>query len=124
MAAVRDEAAVGEHAVVADLDQLNGRHHHRDVEEAAGADPDARVVGRREPHVRLDQRVLAYLEPPLVEGLQHVAVQGPARERSPAGELAVDPDSVPGERVALVPAPLLPPEPSVPHGRQLLRGSG
>ena len=36
--AVGDEAAVGEHAVVADLDQLHRGHHHRDVEERARAD--------------------------------------------------------------------------------------
>ena len=39
--AVRDEAAVGEHAVVADLDQLDRGDHHADVEKRARADPDA-----------------------------------------------------------------------------------
>ena len=33
--AVGDEAAVGEHAVIADLDQLDRGDHHADVEEGA-----------------------------------------------------------------------------------------
>ena len=39
---VGDEAAVGEHAVLADLDQLHRRDHHAEVQERPGADPDAR----------------------------------------------------------------------------------
>jgi hypothetical protein len=118
------EAAVGEHAVVSDLDQPDRGHHHRDVEEGAGADPDAGLVGRGQPHVGLQQGVLADHEPSLAERLEHVAVQRPACERPAASELAVNPDPVPGQRVALVPAPLLPPELGVPHGRQLPRDGG
>ena len=40
--------------------------------------------GRGQPHVRLEQRVLADLEPPLAERLEHVALHRPARERAPA----------------------------------------
>ena len=38
------DAAVGEHAVLADLDQVQRGDHHADVEEAAATDADA---GRR-----------------------------------------------------------------------------
>ena len=70
-----------------------------------------------EPHVRLEQRVLAHLEPPVAERLEHVAVDRPAGERAPPRQLAVDCEPVPGQRIALVPAPFLPPEPEIaPRG--------
>ena len=43
--AIRDEAAVGEHAVRADLDQLLGGDHHAEVQERALADGHARRPG-------------------------------------------------------------------------------
>ena len=75
------------------------------------------VAGRRDPDAGLEQRVLADLEPALAKRLEHVAVHGPAAERAPPRELAVDPRAVPRQRVALVPAPLLPPELCVAHRR-------
>ena len=48
--AVGDEAAVGEHAVRADLDELDRGDHHAEVEERALADAHARVAGRGDPH--------------------------------------------------------------------------
>ena len=44
---VGDEAAVGEHAVIADLDEVLRGDHHPDVEERPCADPDARLVRAR-----------------------------------------------------------------------------
>ena len=78
-------------------------------------------AGHREPHVRLEQRSLADLEPPLAERLQDVPVERPARERAAAGQLPMDSQPVPRERVALVPAPLLPPEPGILASPQLSR---
>ena len=48
----------------------------------------------------------------------------PARERLAAHELPVDPRPVPGQRVALVPAPLLGPQPGSARGRSGARSSG
>ena len=50
VAAVGYEAAVGEHAVVADLDELDAGDHDPEVEEAALADRHACVAGHRDPH--------------------------------------------------------------------------
>ena len=85
--AVGDEAAVGEHAVLADLDELDGGDLHAEVEEAAAADADPAGRGRGQPDVRLEQHVLAELQPPLPQHLQHVAVHRPATEGASAREL-------------------------------------
>src|SRR3954452_22767018 len=77
MVGVGDEAAVCEHAVVADLDELLGGDHHVEVEERSRADAHARVAGQREPDAGLEERVLADLQPALQERLQDVAVHGP-----------------------------------------------
>src|SRR2546421_9058718 len=132
MVCVGDHAAVGEHAVRADLHQLQRSDHHRDVEEGLLADPYPRGRRGRDPHVRLEQRVGADLEPALAQRLEHVAVHRPARERVAAHELPVDARPVPGQRVALVPAPLLRPQHQlraqvarwVGHGAQLRRRYG
>jgi hypothetical protein len=107
---VSHETAVGEHAVVADFHQLVGGHHHADVQERAGADADAGLAGQGEPHVGLEQRSLPHLEPTLPEGLERVALQRPARERAAPRHLPVQREPVPRERVALIEAPLLPPQ--------------
>ena len=104
------EAAVGEHAVVPDLDQLLGSEHHGEVEKSPGADAHARAPRRGDPHVRLEQRPRTDLEPPLAQRLEHVAVHGPAHEGLAAHELPVDPRPIPRQRVALIPAPLLGPQ--------------
>jgi hypothetical protein len=108
--AVGDEAAVGEHAVLADLDELDGRDLHPQVQERAAADPDPRGGRRRQPHARLEQHVLAELEPAVREHLEHVPVHGPAAEGTAACELEMDPCPVPRQARTLVPAPLLGPE--------------
>ena len=105
--AVGDEAAVGEHAVLADLDQLDRRDLDAEVEECAAADANPSWRGRGQPHVGLQQHVLAELQAVFCEHLEHVAVDRPARESPPARELVVDPGAVVRQRVALVPAPLL-----------------
>ena len=110
MVAVGDEAAVGEHAVLADLDELDGGDHHAEVEEASRRRSRIRAGrGRGQPDAGLEQDVLAELEASLEQHLEHVAVDRPAGERAPARELVVDARAVPGQRVALVPAPLLQP---------------
>ena len=107
---VGHEAAVGEHAVLADLDEVDRRDLHAEVEERAAADADPCRRLRRQPHAGLEQDVLAELQPPLLEHLEDVAVDGPAAERPAARELVVDARPVPGQGVALVPAPFLRPE--------------
>ena len=59
---------------------------------------------------RLEQHVLAELQAAVEQHLEHVAVHRPAAEGAAARELVVDARAVPGQRVALVPAPLLRPE--------------
>ena len=78
-----------------------------------------RASVRGEPDVRLEQRALRRSPGAPLERLEHVPVQGPADERPPLGKLAVDSQAVPGQRVALIPAPLLPPQSSVLHRRSL-----
>ena len=96
--------------MLADLDQLDRRDLHAEVQEAAAADADPARRRRGQPHARLEQHVLAQLQPALAQQLEHVAVQRPAAERAPAGELGVDARAVPRQRVALVVAPLLRPQ--------------
>src|SRR5947199_367706 len=50
------------------------------------------------------------LQPTLPQRAEHVSVHGPAHERLPAHELPVNPRPVPGQRVLLIPKPLLGPE--------------
>src|SRR5437763_359826 len=81
-ARVRDEAAVGEHAVRTYLDELEGGDLHAEVEERPFPDDDPGGRLRGQPHARLEQDVLAELEPALLEHLEHVAVDRPAAERA------------------------------------------
>jgi len=97
VARIAHEAAVGEHAVGADLHQLVRSHHHAEVQERAPPDPHARLAGGGDPHVRLEQRSRSDLEAPLAQRLEHVAVHGPAHERLPAHELPVDERAIPGQ---------------------------
>src|SRR4029077_12668211 len=113
VARVGYEAAVGEHAVLADLDQLLGGEHHAHVQEAALADPHARAPRRGDPDPRLEQHAAPDIEAPFAQRLQHVSVHRPAQQRLAAHELPVDARSVPGQRVALVVAPLLRPQPQL-----------
>ena len=62
--------------------------------------------------------MLAELEAAVGEHLEHVAVDRPARESAALRELVVDAGAVPGQRVALVPAPLLRPQLEVVHAAQ------
>ena len=110
MVAVGDEAPVGEHAVLADLDELDRGDLDAEVEECPAADADPPGRHRGQPDVRLEQHVRAELEPPLLQHLEHVALHRPAAERLAARELQMDARAVPGQRVALVPAPLLRPQ--------------
>src|ERR1700722_4323714 len=110
MVGVGYEAAVGQHAVLAYLHEILGGDHHAAVEEAAGADLDARLPRCGDPHAGLQQHPLPQLEPALPQGLEHVALQRPAREGPLAHQLPVDAHAVPGQGVALIPAPLLAPQ--------------
>ena len=91
VAGVADEAAVGEHRVVADRDPLVGGDHRVAVEEAAGADLDPRLGRQGQPAAGLQQRPFADRQPPLVERLQHLALDRVADEEAAAGGVAVDP---------------------------------
>ena len=74
MVGVADEAVVGEHHVVPDLDQLDRGEHRVPVQEAALADLDPGLGRHGDPAARLEQRPLADLEPPVVERLEHLAL--------------------------------------------------
>ena len=89
------------------FDELMSGDDHTHVEEAAAADTDAAAVAGRNPHVRLEQRPLPYVEPAVAKRLEHVALDRPAHEGTALRELVVDRETVPRQRVALVPAPLL-----------------
>src|SRR6202012_2430452 len=62
------------------------------------------------------------LEPPLAQRLEHVAVYGPAYEGLAAHELPVDLCTVPRQRVALIPAPLLRPQAGLVGASRSLQG--
>ena len=82
-------------------------------------------------HFGLEDDLRPDLEPPGAQRLQDVAVDRPARERLAPRELVVDLRPVPGQRRALVPAPLLQPLPglggrhraSVPDDRVQVAGA-
>ena len=63
--AVGHEAAVGEHAVGADLHQLDRGDLHAEVQERPLADADPPGVAAGEPDAGLEQDVLADLQPPV-----------------------------------------------------------
>ena len=88
---VADEAAVGEHRVVADLDPLVGGEHRVAVEEAAGADLDPRLGRQGQPAAGLQQRPFADPQPALVERLEHLALDRLADEEAAAGGVAGEP---------------------------------
>src|SRR5205085_8792955 len=108
--------AVGEHAVIANLDQLERGDHHPDVEERAGSDPDPRGPRSGDPDVRLEQGVRADLEPSLAQRLEYVPVYRPAGVGLAPHELPVDPEAVPGKQVVLVEPPPLHPQLELPAG--------
>ena len=71
--------------MLADLDQLDGGDLHAEVEEACP--PPMRIrpgAGAVSQHARLEQHVLAELEPALAQQLEHVAVHA-ASGRTSAG---------------------------------------
>ena len=90
MVGVADEAVVGEHHVVADLDPLGGGEHGVLVEEAARADLDLGAGGERQPAARLEKGPVAYPQPALVEGLEHLSVDRKADERPGPRHVAVN----------------------------------
>src|SRR5262249_31420441 len=110
VAAVADEATVGEHAVVADLYLLDARDHHPEVQEAALADRHPCIAGHRDPYAGLQQRARPDLQTALAQRLERVAVQRPAGVGPATGHLVGQPCAVPRAAGAPVPAPLLPPE--------------
>src|SRR5205807_3734262 len=95
VAAVRHKASICEHAVLADLDQLDGGKHDADVEEAAAADSNASCARCREPDVWLKQCVGPDLEASFAECLEDVAMHRPAHEGLTASELPINPGAVP-----------------------------
>ena len=121
---VAHEAPVGEHHVVADGHLVGGGDHRADVQERAGPirtrAPSEMVIQ----HVGLEQGVLPDRQPAVVERLEHVALDRVAHEPAAAQRVPVDAGAAPGQGVALVPAPLLPPQPGprgevVAHVRRL-----
>ena len=74
-----------------------------------------RAPGRQgQPAAGLEQGAFADRQPPLVERLQHLALDRVADEEAAAGGVAVDPPAPQAPVVALVPAPLRPPDPPTP----------
>ena len=109
MVGVADEAVVGEHHVVSDLDQLESREHRVAVEEAPLPDPDARLTGERQPATGFEQRALPDLEAPRVERLQSLSLDRLPDEEAALGGMAVQSQPPAPPPVALVPASLHPP---------------
>jgi hypothetical protein len=116
---VADKAAVGEHRVVADLDQLERGQHRVAVEEAAGADLDPRPGRKGQPAARLQQRAFADPQASLVERLQGLALERPADEEATAGGVPRQAPTSQRAPVALIPAPLQ--EPNSPSPLPLVR---
>ncbi len=114
---VGDEAAIGEHAVLPDLDESTAATitpRFRKLPAPISILPGAGAVSQT---FGLEQDVATDLEPALAHRLEHVAVQRPARERLAAHQLPVDRGPIPRQRVALVEAPLLHPEEKIPAER-------
>ena len=110
MLGVADEAAVGEHHVVADRHLLLGGDHRVAVEEAALADLDLGLGRQRHPAAGLEQRAFADPQAALVERLEHLALDRLADEEAAAGGVAGEAEPAGESPVALVPAPLRPPD--------------
>ena len=88
-----------------------GGDHRVAVEEAALADLDLGLGRQGQPAAGLEQRALADPQPPLVERLQHLALDRVADVEAAARGVAVDPPAPQAAVVALIPAPLRPPQP-------------
>ena len=119
MVGVRHEAAVREHAVIADLHELGGRHHDPDVQERPLADPDPRVIGAVSQTCGSNSVPSPISSRPSRSASSTFPWSGQranARRRASSRWML---QPVPGQRVALVPAPLLPPQSSVLHRRSL-----
>src|SRR5690349_10582053 len=108
---IADEAAIGEHRVVADLDRFQGRQHRVAVEEAAGADLDPSLRRQRQPAARLEQRSFADPQTPFVERLEDLALDRLAHVEAAACRVASQ-SPLPGKAaIALIPAALRQPYP-------------
>src|SRR5439155_12833531 len=108
---VADEAAVGEHDVVADLDPLLCCQHHIAVQKAPLADLDAGLGGHREPAAGLEQAALADPKAPLVERLEQLALDREADEEAAASRVPSKAQPPQRSPIPLVPAALYPPQP-------------
>ena len=118
MVGVADEAAVGEHHVVADLDPLDRREHRASVEKAAARRSGSRASGPSVSQQPGSSRVASpIVEPARVERLEHLALDRIADEEAAAGRVPVDSQAAAQAPVALVPAPLDPPGPPFARGR-------
>ena len=82
--AVADEAAVGEHRVIADLDPLERREHRVAVEEAAGADLDPGLGGQRSASSQDPANVPSPIrQPPIVEAPEPLPSTGWRMKKPP-----------------------------------------
>ena len=108
---VGDEAAVGEHAVLADLDQLDGGDLHAEVEERAAADADPRRRRRRSA-TRRARRARARRARAGPRAASRARCRAAASGEASAGGRARQwrRARFHGQRVALVLAPLLRPQ--------------
>src|SRR5215211_1125124 len=106
---IANEAVVGEHHVVADLDQLGRSEHRVSVQEAPPPDRDPGFRGEGQPATRLKQGVLPDFEPSRVEGLQQLAFNRVTDDEATLGGVTIHAQASPPAPVALIPAPLHPP---------------
>src|SRR5207248_3078388 len=90
-----------------DRDLVLAGHHRPDVEEAPLPYSKVALLDDRDPAARLEQGAPADLEAGVVERLEHVPLHRKPHEELAAHRVQVDARLAPGERVALVPAPLL-----------------
>ena len=107
---VGDEAAVGEHAVLADLDQLLGGDHHAHVQELPAPIRTRALPGAVIHTPGSSSTPAPTSRRPSRSASSTLPWTRPAHEGLAAHELPVDPRPVPGQRAALVPAPLLRPQ--------------
>src|SRR3954454_2995259 len=107
---VPDEAAVGEHGVVADLDQLHGGEHDVAVEIAIAPDRDSRLGREGQPAAGLEVCPLPHAQPAGVQALKHLALDGMAYVRPRVDHVLIDSRLSLGRVRALVPVALCLPE--------------
>ncbi len=107
---VRDEAAIGEHAVLTDLDKPAAAIITPMFRNAAAPDPDPRLSGAVSHTSGSNSTPSPISSRPSLSASSTLPCSGQRANAPPAHQLIVDPRSVPGQRIALIPGPFLGPQ--------------